>query len=105
VEFIEARAFARRRRVHFSEAEYERLQTHLTDQPDAGKVVPGSGGVRKLRWAGLGRGKRGGLRVIYYWQSMKGQIWLLMLYAKNEMADAPSHILRQMREEFERDQP
>ncbi len=49
-----------------------------------GVVIPGSGGVRKLRWCAEGRGKRGGVRVIYYWRTRQGEIWLLTIYAKNE---------------------
>jgi len=61
-------------------------------------VVPGSGGVRKLRWAAAGRGKRGGLRVIYYLRSARGEIWMLALYGKNALANIPAHILRKMKE-------
>ena len=53
--------------------------------PERGNVIPGGGGIRKLRWGGKGKGKRGGLRVIYYWKSTDGKIWLLEIYAKNEM--------------------
>ncbi len=64
-------------------------------------VIPGSGGMRKLRWAGKGHGKRGGLRVIYYWRDRKGEIWLLTLYAKNEAENIPLHVLRELRKEIE----
>ena len=60
--------------------------------------VPSSGGVRKLRWAVTGRGKRGGLRVIYYLRSRRGEIWMLTLYGKNVRENIPAHLLRQMRE-------
>jgi len=63
-------------------------------------VVPGSGGVRRLRWAPSGRGKRGGLRVIYYWKDDKGEIWLLTLYDKREEQNLPAHILKALREEL-----
>lgn len=63
-------------------------------------MVPGSGGVRKLRWAPSGRGKRGGLRVIYYWKNDKGEIWLLTLYSKREEQNIPAHILKALREEL-----
>lgn len=64
-------------------------------------VIPSSGGIRKLRWAGKGHGKRGGLRVIYYWRDSKGEIWLLTLYAKNEAENIPLHVLRELRKEIE----
>jgi hypothetical protein len=77
VEFIEASAFTRRIYDYLSEEEYLGLQSFLLQYPEAGKVVPGSGGVRKLRWAVPGRGKRGGLRIIYYYRSRHDEIWLL----------------------------
>lgn len=57
--------------------------------------------MRKLRWGGSGRGKRGGLRIIDYWRNQAGQIWLLTLYAKNERANVPPHILRAIAEDIE----
>jgi hypothetical protein len=59
------------------------LQVHLLVQPEIGKVIAGSGGMRKLRWAMPGRGKRGGLRVIYFLRTKQEEIWLLTLYTKN----------------------
>lgn len=70
-------------------------------RPEAGALIPGSGGLRKLRWAGSGRGKRGGLRVIYYWRDRKGEIWLLTVYAKNEAADVSADMLKKLRKEIE----
>ncbi|MFZ2361998.1 MAG: hypothetical protein WA040_21855 [Anaerolineae bacterium] len=57
--------------------------------------------VRKLRWAVAGRGKRGGVRVIYYWKRTDGEIWMLTLYAKNEASTIPAHILRKIAKEIE----
>ena len=73
----------------------------MNEHPDFGKVVPGCGGVSKLRWAAEGRGKRGGLRVIYYVRLVRGQIWMLTLYGKNVREDIPAHILRALKEEIE----
>jgi hypothetical protein len=70
----------------------------LNEHPEAGAVVQGSGGVRKLRWAVAGRGKRGGLRVIYYLRSTRGEIWMLTLYGKNVRDNIPAHLLKQMKE-------
>ena len=64
-------------------------------------VVPESGGVRKLRWGLAGRGKRGGLRVIYYLRLREGVIWMLTLYPKNVADNIPAHMLRQIRKEIE----
>jgi mRNA-degrading endonuclease RelE of RelBE toxin-antitoxin system len=102
LEFIEARPFAAHVYDYLSEEEYVELQLHLIDQPAAGDVVPHTGGVRKLRRRGKGRGKRGGLRVIYYWQTAAGEIWLLIIYAKSEKANVPAQVLRKLRERFER---
>ena len=65
--------------------------------------MPGSGGVRKVRWGLRGRGKRGGIRVIYYWKTADDEIWLLTLYAKNEMENIPAHLLKQIAQEIEDD--
>lgn len=63
-------------------------------------VIAGSGGVRKMRWAAPGRGKRGGYRVIYYVRRPKGVIWMLTMYPKNVADSIPAHVLKQIREEL-----
>ena len=68
--------------------------------PESGSVVPGSGGVRKLRWKRAGMGKRGGLRVIYYLRPEPSEMWLLSVYAKAKLDNAPSHILKAVLEAF-----
>ena len=100
-EFIETPFFTKALERYLDDDEYCELQAHLNEHPDFGKVVPGSGGVRKLRWAAEGRGKRGGLRVIYYVRLVRGQIWMLTLYGKNVREDIPAHILKSMKEEIE----
>jgi len=67
--------------------EYRALQNHLVDMPEAGKVVTGSGGIRKVRWAASGRGKRGGARILYYLANRHNQIFMLYAYANNERED------------------
>ena len=76
---------------------YAKLQLALMRRPDWGSVIPGSGGIRKLRWAGSGRGKRGGLRVIYYWQTADDQIWLLVAYPKGEKDDLSHDEIKQLK--------
>jgi mRNA-degrading endonuclease RelE of RelBE toxin-antitoxin system len=98
--FIESPLFSRLVQEYLNEDDYHTLQWALTLHPESGAVVPGSGGVRKLRWAPSGRGKRGGLRVIYYWKNDKGEIWLLTLYSKREEQNIPAHILKALREEL-----
>lgn len=100
-EFIEAPAFTRVLDRYLDDDEYRELQAYLNAHPTSGKVVPGSGGVRKLRWAAEGRGKRGGLRVIYYLRLAAGHIWMLTIYGKNVREDIPAHILKVMREAIE----
>jgi hypothetical protein len=82
-------------------AEYAALQQALAEDPEAGDLIPGSGGVRKLRWGVHGRGRRGGVRVIYYARTRQGQIWMLTIYAKNVAENIPLHVLRRIREEVD----
>jgi mRNA-degrading endonuclease RelE of RelBE toxin-antitoxin system len=97
-EFIETPFFTKALEHYLDDDEYAKPQQHLNERPEAGAVVPGSGGVRKLRWAVAGRGKRGGLRVVYYLRSARGEIWMLTLYGKNVREDIPAHLLKQMKE-------
>lgn len=82
--FVETRQFTARVRTLLSEDEYRELQGLLARRPDAGVVVPGTGGLRKLRSGVAGRGKRGGVRTIYYWAESRSTILLLFVFAKNE---------------------
>ena len=64
-------------------------------------MVPGSGGLRKVRWEAAGRGKRGGVRVIYFNRLANGEIWLLLVYGKSVRENIPAHVLRQIKKEIE----
>ena len=77
------------------------LQWHLQEKPDAGDIVRGSGGVRKVRWAPEGKGKSGGVRVIYYWKKSGYEIWMLTVYSKSERASIPGHLLKKIAEAIE----
>ena len=101
--FIEAPKFTELVKEHLCDDEYAALQWMLLERPDAGPIVPGSGGVRKLRWGLRGRGKRGGIRVIYYWKTADDEIWLLTLYAKNVQGNIPAHLLKQIAQEINDD--
>ena len=101
MEFIEATLFTRLVYTYLTDDEYLGLQGYLLQFPESGKVVPGSGGVRKLRWAMSGTGKRGGVRVIYYFKKQDDEIWLLTIYSKSETENIPAHILRKIAEEIQ----
>lgn len=101
ISFVETKLFTRLVQEYLSDDEYFRLQQQLLTDPEAGSVIPGSGGVRKFRWGVAGRGKRGGLRVIYFLRTRQGQIWMLTLYAKNEAESIPAHVLRQIKDEID----
>ena len=69
--------------------------------PLAGDVIPGSGGIRKVRWAASGRGKRGGARVIYFNVMKQGTIWLLMVYTKAKFDNLPLRLLKELKNEID----
>jgi hypothetical protein len=99
--FIETRLFSRLLGEYLTDDQYAELQRALIDAPERGAVVPGSGGVRKLRWSQPGRGKRGGIRVIYYAKTHDGIIWMLTIYSKNEEQSIPAHVLRKIKEQID----
>jgi hypothetical protein len=81
---VETEEFVRRSKAILTEAERDALVAHLGANPEAGQLAPGTGGVRKIRWATRGHGKRGGARVIYYYCNQSIPLFLLDIYAKNE---------------------
>ena len=87
IDVISLSGFRKAVKKLFSEAELAALIEFLGNHPDKGDVIPGTGGLRKLRWALAGRGKRGGSRVIYYYHRPEWQVLLLTAYAKNEKED------------------
>jgi mRNA-degrading endonuclease RelE of RelBE toxin-antitoxin system len=99
--FVETKLFTRLIDEYLSDDEFAALQLSLAVNPEAGDVIKGTGGVRKMRWAGSGRGKRGGLRVIYYLRLQNGQIWLLTVYAKNVRDGIPASVLKKIMEELD----
>lgn len=99
--FIETKLFSRIVEDYLTDAQYAQLREALMRNPESGRVVPGSGGVRKLRWGQPGRGKRGGIRIIYYIERADGIIWMLTLYAKNEASDIAPETLRKIKDEID----
>ena len=98
---IETPTFAADARDLWSEDERGAFCTWIAGNPDAGDVIPGSGGCRKVRWSRAGMGKRGGVRIIYFTKLANGEIWLLVMYAKSVRGAIPAHILKSIREEIE----
>lgn len=84
---IETSIFTKRIQEILTNDEYRELQIYLVENPAAGDIIKGSGGLRKFRWHGSGRGKRGGSRIIYYWITSKNTLLLLYAFNKNESTD------------------
>jgi len=99
VESFEAPAFTRHLQRYLEDDEYATLQQFLAANPEAGDVMPGTGGFRKLRWGDerRGKGRRGGLRIIYYLLVGDQQIWLFTVFGKDEAADLTPDQKRQLR--------
>jgi mRNA-degrading endonuclease RelE of RelBE toxin-antitoxin system len=85
--FVETPVFTRELRRWLDDEQYRGLQAALLLRPEQGAVIRGSGGLRKLRWRGPESGKRGGLRVIYYWATAEETIYMLFIYSKGEQGD------------------
>jgi hypothetical protein len=97
VEFIETTGFSKLREIYLNDIQFNLLQLYLMNFPGAGDLIKGSGGVRKVRWGLPGHGKRGGLRVIYYWMTRDDQILFLTVYRKTEAADLSKKAIKEMR--------
>jgi mRNA-degrading endonuclease RelE of RelBE toxin-antitoxin system len=100
ITIIESPIFTKLWPDYWCEDERGEFSAWLAENPDAGDVVPGSGGIRKVRWSRQRQGKRGGVRVIYYTAASKGLIWLLTIYTKSNKENIPAHILKALKEEL-----
>jgi hypothetical protein len=104
VRFVETPVFTSSVTRELDDESYRQLQLALMLRPEQGPVIPHSGGLRKVRWARAGVGKRGGFRVIYYWAPKEAAFYMLFVYAKNDQGDltpAQAKTLgRLVREEF-----
>lgn len=99
---VETAVFTKQVQNLLSDEEYRQLQSDLANRPDAGAIISGSGGLRKVRWGYRGQGKRGGVRVIYYWAVSQERLLLLLMYAKNvqdNLTPTQLKILRQIVED------
>jgi len=94
MEFIETILFQKESKKILDDDQLQELQTILLLYPAMGAVIPGSGGLRKLRWVSAGKGKKGGLRIIYYWVTVDHRIILLHVYKKNRQEDLSSEQLK-----------
>lgn len=95
--FVETSVFTRQVLALLDDDELAALQVQLSRAPRSGAVIPGTGGLRKVRWSCQGRGKRGGVRVIYYHFDQRGQIALLLIYDKSaadDMSPVQKRLLR-----------
>lgn len=105
VEFIEAPPFTQLLADYLGDEDYAALQQFLVRDPEAGDPIPGTGGFRKVRWTDPRRrkGKRGGLRMIYFYFAADSQIWLMTLYGKDEVADLTPDEKRALKTAVERE--
>ena len=94
--FVETHVFTSAILRHLDDDEYRQLQIALMLRPEQGRVIQGSSGLRKVRWAKAGGGKRGGLRVIYYWASHEAAFYMLYVYTKAAQGDLTPAQTRQL---------
>lgn len=105
VVIVETRVFTARILDLLSDEDYRLLQLELVRDPEAGRVIPGTGGLRKLRWGASGRGKRGGARIIYFWHPTSQRALMLFAYPKNERSDLTPGQKRALRKLVETEYP
>ena len=98
---IETPVYVKKADRPLTDEERESIAAIVCANPDAGAVVRGSGSVRKVRFGQVGRGKSGGVRVIYFNRLANGQVWLLTLYGKGERSTIPAHELKVIKEAIE----
>jgi mRNA-degrading endonuclease RelE of RelBE toxin-antitoxin system len=101
---VETRIFTKTLRGLLDEEDYRALQLALVLRPEQGALIPGAGGLRKVRWGIEGKGKRGGVRIIYFWDPKQAVLYMLLVYGKTVQDDlTPTQLLtlsRLVREEF-----
>lgn len=98
---IETPVFTRRIEALLNDSDYALLQDELVAYPERGRIIPGTGGLRKIRWSAPGRGKSGGIRVIYYYFASLDWILMLLAYAKNEQDNLTQRELKVLKKVVE----
>lgn len=99
--FIETPIFTEDVKSLLPDDEYTKFQQHLADHPKTGDVIQGTGGLRKIRWSACNKGKRGGVRVIYYHLQADAQIRLILIYKKgtqDNLTEKEKQILKKLNE-------
>lgn len=99
--FVETSHFSSWILDYLNDEEYREFQTYLMENPEAGKIIRGSGGIIKIRWAWKKRGKSGGVRIIYYWAKAREQIYLLTAYSKSERETIDAATLARIAKQLE----
>jgi hypothetical protein len=101
VVFVETKIFTQFVKEYLSDDEYKELQQYIMKNPEVGKIIRGSGGVRKLRWAREGMGKSGGVRTIYYWAESRSHVYMLTMYSKSEKENIDKKTLARIAKQLE----
>jgi hypothetical protein len=99
--FVETSLFSKLLPNYLGDDDYRCLQAYLLEHPESGDLIQGSGGLRKIRWAIQGKGKSGGVRIIYYWHRPRHHIHLLTLYGKSEQANIDKATLNKIAKALE----
>lgn len=100
--FIESPIFTKLVQTLLTDDEYRKFQIYLADNPEAGPVIKESGGLRKVRWKQAGKGKSGGVRVIYYYVNAASQLQMLLIYPKSEQENLTDAQLQALKSTVER---
>lgn len=100
MKFIELPLFEKHIYDYLDDDVYANFQWYLAQYPETGDLIPGGGGIRKIRWSAKGKGKSGGVRVIYYHYVKNAEITLMLIYSKNEMCNISAAMLRRLRQEL-----
>jgi hypothetical protein len=102
---VETSIFTRQVQALLDDDDYRRLQMTLVLRPEAGDLIPGGGGLRKIRWGARGRGKRSGVRMIYYWAVQQERILMLLMYTKSEQDNLTTEQLKVLRKIIKEEYP